>query len=890
MKVRRRLGHPARDRQSKGTTRVRRLFYRVSAAIVLCAAVSIAATRVTAQGGSLNGHPVRTDGTGGLVSWLTPQDRAFDQAVALSWDFLLNRVPRSNGYPYYYLWSAMLPDLSPAARNNNPGSMFPGFAESAIRYYPYSGNTAVTNLTRDVLAHYLANGLTPSSWPWPNVPFATGRNGSLTYGGDPDVDGTDVIQPDKVGMVGTAFLKYYLFSGDVRFRDAAINCADTLAARMRTGDSSRSPWPFRINARTQQVREEYSAHVIAPIELFDLLITRNLGSVSTYQTARQSAWNWMMQYPMANNEWANYFEDVFVGSGSRNHTQLIALETARYLLNNPDKDPQWQSHVRGILTWVETNFAVNQFGANAIREQYEFPYVMGSHTSRYASINAMLYDRTGDTAAKEKAYRAFNWATYMAYSDGRVIDGPDVNQIWFTDGYGDYIRHFMDGIAAVPEWAPAGQNHLLGSTSIVRSVSYAVANEVTYQTVDAAATDVLRVAFTPAVVTVDGVQLAQRSDLNQPGWTFNASTGAVKIRRATGVNVRIAGSGSGPTPPVVTSSTPASGAVVATNSTVTATFNEDMDTSTINGTTVFLRTASGGAVAATVTYSSSTRTATLTPSAALAASTSYTATVKGGGADPRAKDLQGTAMSADYSWSFSTQGTTPPPTPPPTGGLVAAWAFNEGTGTSAADASGNGNTGAITGATWTTSGRFGAALTFNGTSNSVGVNDAASLDLTSGMTVEAWVYPTTLSGWRTVLMKEGSGGLAWTLYGHDNGPHPAVTVNTGGADQSLAGAQQLTLNTWTHLAATYDGTTLRLYVNGTQTSTRTVGGNLLTTAGALRIGGNAVWGEYFAGRIDEVRIYNRALTASQVQADMNAAIGSTAPPPSAPTGVRIVQQ
>src|SRR5688572_4780462 len=402
--------------------------------IVAAAAAALVVTatlpRLAAQG-SLNGHPVRLDGGGRLVSWHTPQADAYDHIMAIAWDFLLNRVPvAGNGYRYYYLYSAMLPgDLSPTARNNNPGSMFPNFTDSALRYYPYSGNAAVTNLTRDVLSHYLTHGLTPSNWPWPNVPFATGENGNPDYAGDSSVDGLDVIQPDKVGMVSTAFLKYYLFSGDVRFRDAAINCANTLATRIRTGDATRSPWPFRVNARTQQVREEYTAHVIAPIQLFDLLIARGLGNVAAYQTARQAAWTWMMQYPMANNEWANYFEDVFAGSDTRNHTQLIALETARYLLNNPDKDPQWETHVRGIIQWVEQNFVVVQFGANAIKEQFEFPYVMGSHTARYASINAMLYDKTGAAAAKEKAYRSFNWATYMAYSDGRLIDGPDVNQI-----------------------------------------------------------------------------------------------------------------------------------------------------------------------------------------------------------------------------------------------------------------------------------------------------------------------------------------------------------------------------------------------------------------------------------------------------------------------------
>ena len=168
---------------------------------------------------------------------------------------------------------------------------------------------------------------------------------------------------------------------------------------------------------------------------------------------------------------------------------------------------------------------------------------------------------------------------------------------------------------------------------------------------------------------------------------------------------------------------------------------------------------------------------------------------------------------------------------------MAAWGFNEGSGTSVADASGSGHSGSISGATWTTSGRFGAALTFNGTNNSVAINDTPALDLTSGMTIAAWVYPTTLSGWRTVLMKEGSGGLAWSLYGHDNAPHPAATINTGGADQSLDGTQQLPANTWTFLAATYDGTTLRLFVNGTQVSSRPVSGNLVATAGPLRIVG-----------------------------------------------------
>jgi hypothetical protein len=202
-------------------------------------------------------------------------------------------------------------------------------------------------------------------------------------------------------------------------------------------------------------------------------------------------------------------------------------------------------------------------------------------------------------------------------------------------------------------------------------------------------------------------------------------------------------------------------------------------------------------------------------------------------------------------------------------GLVAAYGFNEGAGSQALDATGSGHVGTITGATWTTAGKAGGALTFNGTSSRVSIGDAADLDLTSGMTIEAWVRPTTLSGWRTVIMKERPGGLAYTLYAHDQSPRPAAYLNTGGADQTAPGTAALPLNTWSHLAATYDGTALRLYVNGVQVGTRSVTGSLISTSGGLSIGGNAPWGEYFAGQIDDVRVYNRALTPTEIQADMN---------------------
>lgn len=228
----------------------------------------------------------------------------------------------------------------------------------------------------------------------------------------------------------------------------------------------------------------------------------------------------------------------------------------------------------------------------------------------------------------------------------------------------------------------------------------------------------------------------------------------------------------------------------------------------------------------------------------------------------------------------------PPPPPPSTIGLVLALFFDEAAGATANDSSGGGRNGTISAAT-RVAGKVGGALSFNGTTSIVNVPDSAALDLTTAMTLEAWVNPTQLSGWETVLLKgngAGSGLLSYALYAHDGAPlgggvaAPAGYVRIGG-DQSLRGATQpplVPLNTWTHLALTYDGTAaggtvMRLYVNGTLAASRTQTGTIPNGNGPLAIGGNAVFGnESFNGLIDEVRVYNRALTAADIVADMNA--------------------
>jgi chitodextrinase len=223
------------------------------------------------------------------------------------------------------------------------------------------------------------------------------------------------------------------------------------------------------------------------------------------------------------------------------------------------------------------------------------------------------------------------------------------------------------------------------------------------------------------------------------------------------------------------------------------------------------------------------------------------------------------------------------------GGLVAAYSLDQ-SGSTVADASGNGNAGTVSGATWTAGGRYGGAYSFNGTSSYIDVPDSPSLDLTTGMTLEAWVDPAAASSWRNVLMKEQPGMLVYSLYanGVTAAPHAEVYL-AAGADAAADGPTAVPTGTWTHLAETYDGSLLSLYVNGQLAASTPASGSLLTSTGDLRIGGDSVWGEWFSGLIDEVRIYNRALSPAEIQSDMSTGIGAPlsgdTTPPSAPTGV-----
>lgn len=494
---------------------------------------------------TLNRHPIPLDASDKLLSWVTPQAQAYDQIVTLAWGYLRDRVPTAaNGLKAYYSYPVLNPDtLQPVVYQHNVAGLFAMFTDSLLGVYQYTGDPQARLLAQQLLDYDLAHGMTPAGWDWSAVPYSTsapgateyeGHEGNFPVGVGPGEAG--VLEPDKVGELGTAFLRLFELTGDAVYRDAALRCGDALASHARPGDERASPWPFRVHAQNNQVAatpegvtaaEDYCANTIGPIKLFDELTRLGLDRTGAYQRARATAWSWTLAFPMKNNRWANYFEDV--QGSTDNLNQYAPLELARYLLEHPETDPEWRAHADGLLQFVAGRFARQLYGAEKISEQDVYAHPGGSHTARYASVQALWYERTGDAAARERALRSFNWASYLCSDAGVVLFSDETGEVWFSDGYGDYLRHFLAGLGSVPAWAPPGRDHLLRSTSVVQQVTYGD-HQIDYRTFDADATEVLRLSAAPTAVLAGGAPLLQRGDLAQPGWVYDAATQVLRLR------------------------------------------------------------------------------------------------------------------------------------------------------------------------------------------------------------------------------------------------------------------------------------------------------------------------------------------------------------------------
>jgi uncharacterized protein DUF4038/concanavalin A-like lectin/glucanase superfamily protein/collagenase-like protein with putative collagen-binding domain len=155
------------------------------------------------------------------------------------------------------------------------------------------------------------------------------------------------------------------------------------------------------------------------------------------------------------------------------------------------------------------------------------------------------------------------------------------------------------------------------------------------------------------------------------------------------------------------------------------------------------------------------------------------------------------------------------------------------------------------------------------------------------MTLEAWVKPSAVSAaWRDVVYKPDDSYFLEATSTQGGAPAAGGVFTGGDGSAKVFGTAPLSTDTWAYLAATYDGSELRLYINADEVARVPENGTIKSSAKPLQIGGDDIYGQYFQGLVDEVRVYGVARTAAEIHADMTTPIVQGTPgdvePPSAP--------
>ncbi len=309
---------------------------------------------------TIAGRPVELDAQGKLLPWPMPDNIGYSYSSHFlsQWTILWDQYNRQRLYYFHCCFDfdrttyELIPDKTWANSTGYLRAMLQGFVE---RLYPYTGDARTLTFIEDFVDYELENGRTPGDYAWARVPYPSADPGARHYSGW-SRHGKDYIEPHVVGEDGYAYLRLYEMTGNTKYLQAAILCADALVKNYKRGDETHSPWPVRCYARDGRTEGApmgpYSANVIEPIILFDELLRLRQGDVAGYARVRQLAWQWFQTYPLTNNVWVGYFEDVAPTMGNMN--QVIPLEFARYVLLHPEKDPQWKEHAQQLIAWVKT--------------------------------------------------------------------------------------------------------------------------------------------------------------------------------------------------------------------------------------------------------------------------------------------------------------------------------------------------------------------------------------------------------------------------------------------------------------------------------------------------------------------------------------------------------
>ncbi len=519
-------------------------------------------------------HAIKTDASGKIVPWNHAQPAlAYDEIVNLTWSFWDTMRKDYNGLPYYMNHQVWRPKVNdPRGLGGDQLSM----ALSSFQLlYMYTGNERVKENMKFIADYYISHGFSSEDDAWANLPYPYN---CFVYSGLYDGDmilGKGFTQPDKAGSFGWELLKLYKMCKQHRYShaneelylDYCIKIANTLAQKIKVGDAENSPLPFKVHAKTGEVgilksnegsgetdmHSGYTTNWSATLLLWEHLIKMQVGDTTLYKKAHQTMLQWMKNYPLKNQRWGPFFEDIPGWSD----TQINAITFAQYIMTHLELFPDWKREVQNIFDWVYSklgNKSWEKYGVLAINEQTVYQTPGNSHTARQGCAELQYASLVNDPLIASEAIRKLNWATYMVDSDGKNCYPRD--EVWLTDGYGDYIRHYLRAMAYAPQLCPVNKNHIIYSSDIIAQVDYAPdinkknAHYITpeeaksikiyYYTYQSKSVEHIRMAQKPQKITIDSKPIPNNPQLSLNSWTWTPmSEGGLLQINKDGYEVKI---------------------------------------------------------------------------------------------------------------------------------------------------------------------------------------------------------------------------------------------------------------------------------------------------------------------------------------------------------------
>jgi hypothetical protein len=516
-------------------------------------------------------HPIQTGKDGNIIPWYNPDPGvSYSHVIQLVWNFWDHMRQDLNGLPYYMnhqVWNAGFNDPRGLG-----GDQFAMALSSWRLFYPFTGNERVKANMYFIADYYLTHGLSPSHALWPDIPFPYN---TFIYSGLYDGDmrnGSGVAQPDKAGSFGLELVNLYKMSSAYNvgenqlYLKAAVKIANTLSSHIKEGNINYSPLPYKINVFTGETvllrnhdftgtwidSAGYTTNWAPTMQLFLDLISLKTGNTKAYQSGFTLLLDWMKDCPMKENKWGPFFEDVDWWS----ETQINAMTFARFIMLHREYFPGWKTDVQKIIDWVHENFANDKwkkYGVIVTNEQTVYQAPGNSHSSRQAADELLYVSLTGDSTLYENAVRELNWATYMVDFDGKNRYPGD--EPWLTDGYGDYVRHFLRAMDAIPSLTPPDEDHIISTTSVIQQADYeghlkkfyglnfenvdSSKVKLFYRTFDTKGTERIKLRKKPVEVLLEYKTLTENSTGQGYEWKPMPGGGLLVIRREAGQKVII---------------------------------------------------------------------------------------------------------------------------------------------------------------------------------------------------------------------------------------------------------------------------------------------------------------------------------------------------------------